>query len=605
MADMGLLAALPQGILCRFCYPLSTAASLYRCPPIGGPPQSGWPNDALSLSARTARAISTQSPLLHPTTLTAADLRSHRAARFDVSVDFLLQHAAYLYDSRTSQLRAQMRKAAARGSSGSAATSPTPTASFYARDGNNRDSERRDAGRAPSALSVRSTVESPVPPRSADASVLPLGSVTAAAAATTRSQLLRASPTQPMQLSRVQAQTPPASSSQASVQRQVQSPRTPQTQSQHKEQTQTPATRGSSTARPADGRARAGSVLGPSPSASASAATASTASTIKASMAATAATSARPRFGSTPPRSYESARLPPIATAAVAPSTPSQTPSTPRPTSSSDSESSDGSPRPLVQSRIVRRPPNNSSASKLQQRDGGSGAAAVQTTEGDDDDEPAFVPIGQQTAQQRQRPQQQFNRGQQQQQTRPQLQQPPQQQQHMSAAKLSRLSIAEVSPSSVPAQSATSRPAAADLPSSPPAPETPAAKRPALLPSVASAPPAERQGSARLERPQTADSLAASPVLVPSSKRPAAATAAAAAGAGHISPRPRRAAATATADRTQTSTPSPIKTPRALTASLRAYSREGSEGARSMTSSFSDLDGQQPSSSTPPVSLHP
>ncbi|KJZ75209.1 hypothetical protein HIM_05403 [Hirsutella minnesotensis 3608] len=52
-------------------------------------------------------------------------LTSHRAERFDVPVDFLLQQVAYLTERHASQVRAQVRKATA-AARGSAAPSPVP-----------------------------------------------------------------------------------------------------------------------------------------------------------------------------------------------------------------------------------------------------------------------------------------------------------------------------------------------------------------------------------------------------------------------------------------------------------------------------------------------
>ncbi|KAJ4298523.1 hypothetical protein N0V88_003553 [Collariella sp. IMI 366227] len=69
------------------------------------------------------------------------------ATQFDVSVDFLLQMANYLTERHTTQLRAQMLKAAA--FRGSNAPSPVPGADDPARR------TASAAGRAPSALSIR------------------------------------------------------------------------------------------------------------------------------------------------------------------------------------------------------------------------------------------------------------------------------------------------------------------------------------------------------------------------------------------------------------------------------------------------------------------
>ncbi|KAK3941944.1 hypothetical protein QBC46DRAFT_362981 [Diplogelasinospora grovesii] len=84
-----------------------------------------------------------------------------KAARFDVTVEFLLQLVSYLTERHTSQLRAQMRKAAA--TRGSNAPSPVPgaEASVHPTAEAMRRTGSGGGGRAPSALSIRK--ESPLP----------------------------------------------------------------------------------------------------------------------------------------------------------------------------------------------------------------------------------------------------------------------------------------------------------------------------------------------------------------------------------------------------------------------------------------------------------
>ncbi|KAL2136398.1 hypothetical protein VTI74DRAFT_3832 [Chaetomium olivicolor] len=83
------------------------------------------------------------------------------ATQFDVSVEFLLQMANYLTERHTTQLRAQMLKAAA--IRGSAAPSPAPGADggFQVTDPLRRTAS--GASRAPSALSIRKEVVTPLP----------------------------------------------------------------------------------------------------------------------------------------------------------------------------------------------------------------------------------------------------------------------------------------------------------------------------------------------------------------------------------------------------------------------------------------------------------
>ncbi|KAL2263628.1 hypothetical protein VTK26DRAFT_5891 [Humicola hyalothermophila] len=91
------------------------------------------------------------------------------AAEFDVSVDFLLQMANYLTERHTSQLRAQMMKAAA--ARGSNAPSPVPGAEPPGGYQGAFEAAKRLAsgtGRAPSALSIRREAASPLPKNEGD-----------------------------------------------------------------------------------------------------------------------------------------------------------------------------------------------------------------------------------------------------------------------------------------------------------------------------------------------------------------------------------------------------------------------------------------------------
>ena len=88
------------------------------------------------------------------------------AAQFDVTVEFLLQMAAYLTEKHTSQLKAQMRKAATAHGSSSNAPSPVPGAepAGYPAFQTAADAVRQAASggaRASSALSMRK--DSPLP----------------------------------------------------------------------------------------------------------------------------------------------------------------------------------------------------------------------------------------------------------------------------------------------------------------------------------------------------------------------------------------------------------------------------------------------------------
>ncbi|KAI0174318.1 hypothetical protein BJ166DRAFT_144455 [Pestalotiopsis sp. NC0098] len=83
------------------------------------------------------------------------------AARFEVTVDFLLQQVAFLTERHTSQVRAQLRKAAA-AAKGSSASSPAPGAEpTLAGEGVQRAGSALGRPRAPSALSLRK--DSPLP----------------------------------------------------------------------------------------------------------------------------------------------------------------------------------------------------------------------------------------------------------------------------------------------------------------------------------------------------------------------------------------------------------------------------------------------------------
>ncbi|KAI1881805.1 hypothetical protein JX265_000631 [Neoarthrinium moseri] len=83
------------------------------------------------------------------------------ATRFEVTVDFLLQQVAFLTERHTSQVRAQLRKAAAAAKS-SPAPSPIPGAEgAVAGEGIQRTGSAASRARAPSALSVRK--DSPLP----------------------------------------------------------------------------------------------------------------------------------------------------------------------------------------------------------------------------------------------------------------------------------------------------------------------------------------------------------------------------------------------------------------------------------------------------------
>lgn len=83
------------------------------------------------------------------------------ASSFNVNVDFLLQQAAFLTERHTSQVRAQLRKAAA-ATKGSSASSPAPGADAASTgDGLQRTGSAAGRPRAPSALSLRK--DSPLP----------------------------------------------------------------------------------------------------------------------------------------------------------------------------------------------------------------------------------------------------------------------------------------------------------------------------------------------------------------------------------------------------------------------------------------------------------
>ncbi|AEO65075.1 uncharacterized protein THITE_37358, partial [Thermothielavioides terrestris NRRL 8126] len=91
--------------------------------------------------------------------------------QFDVTVEFLLQMANYLTERHTSQLRAQMLKAAA--GRGSSAPSPVPGADAPGAHPATAEPMRRTnsgAGRAPSALSMRKETATPLAKNLAEAS---------------------------------------------------------------------------------------------------------------------------------------------------------------------------------------------------------------------------------------------------------------------------------------------------------------------------------------------------------------------------------------------------------------------------------------------------
>ncbi|KAK9425204.1 hypothetical protein SUNI508_03344 [Seiridium unicorne] len=96
----------------------------------------------------------------------------HSATRFQVTVDFLLQQVNFLTERHTSQVRAQLRRAAA-AAKGSSAPSPIPGAEGAAPgEGIQRTGSAASRVRAPSSLSIRK--DSPIPRNDASISGLPL-----------------------------------------------------------------------------------------------------------------------------------------------------------------------------------------------------------------------------------------------------------------------------------------------------------------------------------------------------------------------------------------------------------------------------------------------
>ncbi|KAI6085296.1 hypothetical protein F4821DRAFT_241200 [Hypoxylon rubiginosum] len=109
------------------------------------------------------------------------------AYQFEVTVDFLLQQVAWLTERHASQVRAQMRKAAA-AAKGSSAPSPQPgpEGPFAAAEPMRRTgSGDRPAARAPSALSIRK--DSPLPRNDGSLPGTPLRSTPRPAATRTSS----------------------------------------------------------------------------------------------------------------------------------------------------------------------------------------------------------------------------------------------------------------------------------------------------------------------------------------------------------------------------------------------------------------------------------
>ncbi|ATY59077.1 multidomain presynaptic cytomatrix related [Cordyceps militaris] len=94
------------------------------------PPQVDWDSekdDALWRILSSATQTEIDCPLLPVCELHYKLLTQLSATRFDVTVDFLLKQVAYLTERHASQVRAQVRKAAA-AAKGSAAPSPVPAA---------------------------------------------------------------------------------------------------------------------------------------------------------------------------------------------------------------------------------------------------------------------------------------------------------------------------------------------------------------------------------------------------------------------------------------------------------------------------------------------
>lgn len=114
--------------------------------------------------------------------LTVTFLCPSRAARFEVTVDFLLQQVTYLTERHASQVRAQMRKATAVARS-SAAPSPVPGSdSNAALEAVRRTGSSQGAyghTRAPSSLSIRK--DSPMPKNDGGAPETPRTGTSAAA----------------------------------------------------------------------------------------------------------------------------------------------------------------------------------------------------------------------------------------------------------------------------------------------------------------------------------------------------------------------------------------------------------------------------------------
>ncbi|KAK0633598.1 hypothetical protein B0T14DRAFT_507331 [Immersiella caudata] len=106
-----------------------------------------------------------------------ADINWHDlAAQFDVTVEFLLQMATYLTERHTSQLKAQMRRAATAHGSNSNAPSPVPgaePANPFLPEAIRRTGSA--AGRAPSTLSVRK--DTTLPQNEAAVSAGPSGKI--------------------------------------------------------------------------------------------------------------------------------------------------------------------------------------------------------------------------------------------------------------------------------------------------------------------------------------------------------------------------------------------------------------------------------------------